>query len=205
MIKHLLITVIMITTLSASAQVNKGSILLGGNLGFATENNEDYKSKTTSTGVSISVGKAIRQNLVAGSDISHGYYRTKTNDTSKTIQQYYGAGFFLRKYAALGKGFYLFGQARAGASYTTIKQELSYLRESKGYVIGIYAYPGFSYELNRKLHLEASLPGFLSVYYQKSKNEDPDGSKSVNSVFAFSSAISNAAALSIGLRILIAR
>src|SRR5688500_5128247 len=121
MIKHLLITVMSITTLSASSQITKGSILLGGNLGFATENNEDYKSKTTSTGVNISVGKAIRQNLVAGSDITYSYYRTKTGDTAKTIQQHYGAGFFLRKYASLGKGFYLFGQARAGASYTALK------------------------------------------------------------------------------------
>src|SRR5688500_1270098 len=139
MIKHLLITVMSITTLSASAQITNGSILLGANLVFATEKNENYNSKTTRTDGNISDVKAISQNLVAGSDITYSYYRTKTGDTAKTIQQHYGAGFFLRKYASLGKGFYLFGQARAGASYTALKQEFSCLRESKGYVIGIYA------------------------------------------------------------------
>jgi hypothetical protein len=204
MIKHLLIAVMALTTLSTSAQIKKGSILFGGNLGFSTQNNEEYKHKATSIGINLSAGKAIRQNLVAGFDLTYSAYQTKNNDSVKTNQEYAGAGVFIRKYAPLGKGFYLFGHARAGAAYTTTKQEFNSNDESKGYTININAYPGISYEVNRKMHLEASMPGLLYISYGKGKNTRADGSHYRNSSFSVGASISNAVEISIGLRILIA-
>jgi hypothetical protein len=205
MIKHLLITVIAFTSLAASAQINKGSILLGGNLGFSTQNNEEFKSKSTNLWIDLSAGRAIKQNLVAGFDLTYNNNQTKSNDSTKTIQQFSGAGVFVRKYAPMGKGFYLFGHGRAGAAYRTTKQELNNYDEGKGYNINLGVYPGISYEVNKKFHLEASLPGFLSINYGKDKYTRENGSEYKHSAFSFSTSISNAVAISIGLRVLIAQ
>lgn len=202
-LKHLLITVILFNSLSSSAQINKGSIFLGGNLYFSSQKNEGYKSKTTNLGVNPSIGKAIKQNLVAGFDLNYSNREYTNNDTAKTIQQFIGAGVFLRKYAPLGKGFYLFGHARAGGSYNKTKQEFNYSDDGKGYSVGVNIYPGISYEVNKKLHLEAALGGLLYMSYSKDKFTRKDGSEYIQSGFSVETSISNAAELSVGLRFLI--
>src|SRR5690349_3813289 len=115
--KHLLITVITCWSLSASAQISKGSLFLGGNLFFSTQKNEDAKFTNTAFSVNPAIGKAIRENLILGIDLTYLNQQTKSNDSTRSTEQYAGAGFFARKYASIGKGFYLFGQARVGGYY----------------------------------------------------------------------------------------
>ena len=210
-LKHLLVTVITLTSLSASAQINKGSIFLGGNVFFASQKSDGYDVnnpdhyRLTSFGISPSIGKAIRQNMVAGFDFTYYNSLTKANPVGKTTQQLIGGGVFIRKYAPLGKGFYLFGHARAGGSYNDIKHESGNGNDGKGYSITINAYPGISYEVTKKLHLEASLPGLFYLNYGSSKFTRPNGSQYSESGFSIGTSISNAAAISLGLRFLIAR
>ncbi|HTE25159.1 hypothetical protein [Flavitalea sp.] len=204
-LKHLLITVITFTSLSASAQISKGSVFLGGNLYFSTQKNENYNYKNTNLGISPSIGKAIKQNLVAGFDITYQNQQTRNNDSTKTSQQLIGGGVFIRKYAPIGKGFYLFGHARAGGSYNTTKQESNSSDESMGYTVNLNAYPGISFEVNRKLHLEASLPGLLYISHGMDKYTRTDGSEYKQSAFSVGTSISNATELSVGLRVLIAQ
>jgi hypothetical protein len=84
-------------TISAHAQISKGSILLGGDVGFGdTKNSYNYGSNDyTGGGFSLSVGKTIKENKVVG--ISLGFTSSKqiseptlaTYDTllQKTIEQ----------------------------------------------------------------------------------------------------------------------
>ena len=107
----LAIAVVIIISTNADAQIKKGAVLLGGSLGFSTRNNkvsttQDYRS--TSFNVSPALGKAIKENLLLGFDLSYGYAKNEFFSPPVQKTNSYGAGIFIRKYKVLGKGFLIY-------------------------------------------------------------------------------------------------
>jgi hypothetical protein len=200
---------------SANAQIKKGSIFLGGDIGGSIQKTKSGGITTNKqNGINISpvFGKAIKDNLIFGVNAGFGIYN---NDNPVNKWEYntnsYNAGVFVRKYKNLAtSGFYLFVQAGLGINYYKQKQEgLSPMDfdETKRVTVGINAYPGISYAVSKKLHLETGFNNLLSLNYFIDKREvgSPVTKYKTNGL-GISSSLNNAtSSLYLGFRLLIGK
>ena len=197
---------------SVNPQIPKGSIFLGGDIGGSvqkTKSGDVTTNKQSGINISPVFGKAIKENLVVGLNASFGIYNNENlPNNGKFETDYYAAGIFIRKYKNLGKSdFYLFFQAGMSASFNTQKQEGPFtpLIKQKGFSVGLIAYPGLSYAVSKKLHLETGFNNLVSIGYTTNKIES--GSPviiSKSNSLSFSSSLSNAtSSLFLGIRVFI--
>jgi hypothetical protein len=207
----LLIIVLFVIAASANAQIQKGAIVLGGQLGFSSQSSKSTQntSKTIGFGISPAFGKAIKENLVIGGDINYSYNKNEPGVAVVQKSNSYGLGFFVRKYKELGKGFYLFGQTRLGGSYQkqTTKNNVqpSGNVETKGSFFQLAIYPGLAYSISKKLQLEAGFNNLGYIQYDHSKQTygpTPNDSIKTNS-FSLGSSLSNFSGLTIGFRVVL--
>jgi hypothetical protein len=201
---------------SASAQISKGKVLLGGNVGFT-----QYKNETTNTtgynypsqtflNISPSIGKVIRENLVLGVQAGIRTQKAKylpQNTVSKN--KYYDGGLFLRRYVPLLKSFYFFGHS--AANFSAQKGSESYQDQmrskTKGWSTSVSLYPGLAYAITRKFYVEAALNNLLVASYGRSETElkDPTSGSDFykTSSFAISTSLGSNAGFAIGFRFLL--
>jgi hypothetical protein len=161
----------------ANAQINKGAILLGGNLGasaYKTKDGSTELSNRKSLNISPVFGKAVKENLVFGVNASVGIYKNETISSYTQKQSFYGAGIFLRKYKTLGKsGFSAFIQGDFGGGYSVQESQNGggfNSSEVKRYTIGISAYPGLSYAINRRFQLETGFINLVNLGFSSEKS-----------------------------------
>ena len=202
---------------AANAQIKKGSIFLGGDIGASAEKTKSGEltiAKQNSLYLSPIAGKAIKDNLVLGVNAGFVLYKYDNSNSDNYIRSMdaYSAGIFLRKYKNIGTGgFYLFVQGGLGGSY--IKQKLenrisAYLEETKRISVGMTAYPGISYAVSKKLHLETGFNNLLSLNYFHEKKEVSNISiiTSKTNGFNIASSLNNATSyLYLGFRLLIGK
>jgi len=221
--KHLYLVLLAASiSLAGRAQIDKGDILLGGNLGFqslrsSSTSNVPISYPTNSTELSInpSFGKAIKNNTVAGFDLTYGHtsYNQGPGQESNS-ENTYGGGVFIRRYRPLGNGFYLFGQARLGGSYDHIgysNQGTSpgnpTAETSSTTSFSFSLFPGIAYALNRHWQVETGLPNFLSIdfYHQRQYTGYATASEQVNTTndFDLSSALTGNNEFSVGVKYII--
>jgi hypothetical protein len=198
---------------SLDAQIKKGSIFLGGDIGASTA--ETKSADTTyrkQNGVSISpvFGTAIKDNLIFGGHIN--FVLSNDNYTNTVEQQYniYGAGLFLRKYKFIGSsGFSIFVQGDLGYSYYHEKSSgySSLSSDTKRNTIYISAYPGLSFTVTKKLQLETGFNNLLYLNYWNEKYERPGtlGSSFNTNGFSIGSSLNNLSNLYLGFRLLIGK
>lgn len=175
---HFLIA-LMIVSFYVNGQIPKKTLLIGGRAVYGSNDNESsrtFNRKTNDFNISISIGKAIKENKVVG--ILAGYSNTKMTDeinTSNTYNSnYYDLGFYYRQYKTLGKGFYLFGQSDLTGTIGKRKQTISAGKETEAnYYGGTIAFsPGVSYQICPKLQIELSLVDLFSISYNEMKTTD---------------------------------
>jgi hypothetical protein len=207
----------------AHAQVKSGDIILGGNLSYSTQSTSTPQiagtaspttfSKQNSLVINPSIGKAIRDNLVLGLDLSYGHNSNSDNLAGSPAEtgtvNSFTAGVFVRRYKPLGNGFYLFGQAElsGGCSHSSSStpQPGEPSTAQNGYEITLQLYPGIAYALNRRWQIETGLPNFLSIDYTHSKsttsypNGIPDQSSTYHS-FDLASALTGTNEFTVGVR-----
>ncbi|HXB07320.1 MAG TPA: hypothetical protein VNW04_09395 [Puia sp.] len=163
------------------AQINKGTTVLGGSLFY---NDQSYSNDmpgvtsnsngSKSLGIDASFGKAIKDNLVLGVDISYEHLWGSYSPGSATTGNDLVAGIFLRKYIHLGQGFYLFGETTLSGGYMHNSQPVQQGSQLTGdvsdsYVASIRFFPGIAYALSPKWQLEVGLPSFLTIGYSHTK------------------------------------
>jgi hypothetical protein len=211
----LIIPALVITNL-LHAQIKKGSLLLGGQVGFSTTKSktENSGNDRTQTGLNVSpaAGKAIKDNLVLGFDAVYTHNRDKTDNVtySGAKANSYGAGVFLRKYIPLIDRLYLFGQGRLGASYSQTSNNSSpgSYYDTKGLSIGIGFYPGVSFAVSKKVHLESGFNNLAYVNFNHAKTEESTMvTHSINKSNSFSmgSSLENQTGFTVGVRVLLAK
>jgi len=167
---------------SATAQIKKGTVLLGGQIGGGN-------SKRTFSGTpsipavnssfgnfNVSAGTAIKENKFIGiyggySSAKYGYDPTAPFVTTKNHTV--SAGVFYRQYKSLGSKFYFFGEANLGYYGGTQKTTLSSVpsgintQKISGAELGLT--PGISYQICKKLQVELTMPSLVNFNYQSSK------------------------------------
>jgi hypothetical protein len=187
--KHFyLLTVGLLTACISYAQVKKGDVLVGGNIGFFKQDVSPGQSGNDLTSFSIypSIGKAIRDDLVVGLNLGYAHSRTKsvTSDAYITTQVQYSLGAYIRRYKNLGAGFALFGEGDLLLTYGLYK---SYYDggpkppASKSYSIRAGLYPGIAYFLSRRVQVETGFQDIVNVQYlQSGFGADKSNSVSLN-------------------------
>jgi len=164
----------------ANAQIKKGDVILGGNLGFNTSTQKSSQSsdETKQNGVTIapSIGWAIKDNLTMGGYLSfiHSNFDSPNGGSSQTTDGY-GLGYFIRKYKMLGSGFALFAEGNLGGSYNHYKNTPSAgsgsaETDSKTYGVNLGFYPGIAYFISRHVMLETGFQNLVYANYGHAKN-----------------------------------
>src|SRR5215208_6544861 len=112
-----------------NAQINKGTILLGGGISAGIGKSSSsvpaysYENKFREVNIYPAIGLAVKQNIIVGIKGSYGYNKNEYSYPSlENKSRSYSAGVFLRRYLPLGKSFYLFGEAGASYYYSKIDQ-----------------------------------------------------------------------------------
>lgn len=199
-------------SLLSRAQIKKGDILLGGNLGFSSASPEPNdgtnafnNAKNTFFNIRPTIGKAIKDNLVLGINLLYSYNRSTYAGANYYKMTGYGAGVFLRRYIPLGKGFYFFLQEEANASF---------YRQNNGNTtpgfkanetnLSLSFYPGVAYAIDRHWQIETGFPQLAALSYDHQKRADkvsggPDLISKYNT-FGISSSLSSTYQLTVGLR-----
>lgn len=171
----------------ANAQIQKGSIFLGGSLNFSSD-----KSNLTSTNNSESInsnwamrpqiGKVFSNNKIAGVFLNTGGSQNKQtsapSNLSQTKGRFYGGGFFFRNYFPIIHRFYLFGDASLGFSFDKSESLIDngttryVYSTSKTWQPYFSLVPGISFAATQKVHIEAAFSNLLSLSYNSTKSKE---------------------------------
>ena len=200
-------SLLVLLTSALNAQISKGSILLGGSIGFNKNKVEDTDKESNSVSVMPAIGVAIKQNLVAGISLTYnGSKNTYNTPNSETKNDSYGASFFMRKYMTLGKGFFLFGEGNL--YYQTSKNVYSYSGSEnvqKSWGTGIYIYPGLSYAVSKRFHLETGLPQLANFGFSKTKSISNGATTEKDKGVSFNVSAGSLSTISLGFRFFFAK
>lgn len=212
--KHLFLacTILSFATIS-QAQIKKGSVLLGGSLGYSKQHSENGTNENEFKAVNFTptVGIAFKDNWIAGVSGGLSWSTSKSNSlTPRSEVDGYSAGVFVRRYAPLGKNFYLYGNA--GFNYSKLnREEVLNTDQSRDIVskgVSLAITPGLAYAISKRFHLEAYLNNLLSLNYQTTKTENLFlGGKTTteDKSFDFGTNFSTSAPLSIGFRFILGK
>ncbi len=207
--------IVLMSVLSGEAQINKGSIFLGGDFRGGTQKT-DYETGTDFKASGITIlpvfGSFIKENLVLGVNLGFNLTDTKNDLYVEYKLKTYQAGVFIRKYKNIGaSGFYIFGQGGLAAGY--YKQEADapdngYDDEFKRTSVSINAFPGISFAVSKRFHLETGFNDLISLsYFTEERNENsPNISGYTSRGFNISTSLNNAtSSFYLGFRVLLSK
>lgn len=208
--KILFVLILVVSYATVNAQINKNAILLGGHMNLNRQN-FSYSSggHTNSTGfISLSAGKAYKQNKVLGLGISYSNTTNSANriDTSIGIRNsnQVGLNIFTRQYKPIRGNLYVFGHLDLGIHFATNKyanvpQNLK--EKHRGISSGFTA--GISYQLLPKLQVEINLPTILGIDYTVYEYTASPSNK--NSTFSLNSSLPqfNLGSIGMGFRLIL--
>jgi hypothetical protein len=179
----LTVTIVFFIAFTSQGQINKGDIFLGGNLNFGTSNNTlspvNSNSISNNFGTSIQVGKVIKDNTIAGVQLSYfnnNGHNKISPDSNYNKENGYGLGVFYRQYQKLAKNFYWFGELDGSYYYTSSHQTSTEnsITDSKStrQSINLSFVPGLSYAISKKAFMELLMTNLLTIAYSHIKYED---------------------------------
>lgn len=216
MTKFLLSCLVLFIAFSANAQIKKNAVLLGGDFnitGQKSSNTYDDKDKHFRSDIVLSIGKAVKENIVVGLNLGFTprwskYFPGQYPDSSsKFTSTAYSVGAFFRKYKPLAKDLYFVTDVNAGYSHSgPFKSSNKPVNESKTINNSANAslVTGVSYRLYKKLYFEGSIT-VVVVTYSDTKTSINDQSLR-NTIFSFGTIITKGNtlnALSLGFRFVI--
>lgn len=156
----------------ANAQIKKGDMLLGGSLGFNSQNikPDGPANNSTAINVSPSFGIATKDNLLVGFNLVYSHIKSDNAQSPTQRADAYGAGFFVRRYKLLGSGFSLFGEGNFMGTYNHQKNYYyPGASDSKGYSLNLGFYPGVAYAISPHVQLETGFQNLAYAQYGHTK------------------------------------
>jgi hypothetical protein len=190
--KMLLVVVFAVAALTASAQTEKGTIMLGGSLSYSTSKSEAAGAKaSTNFTIMPKAGYFLANNIAAGLGLG---YSVDEDGGGKT--QSFSIAPFGRDYISLSDQFRFF--AELSVPFQSGKTEDAAGNDAGEVTsIGANLSPGFVFFPTKKFGIELSFSG---ISYQNTKTEDAAGNK-VNGASGNSFSIgANSFAPSLGLQ-----
>jgi Outer membrane protein beta-barrel domain len=179
--KTIILCIATILSISVSAQIKKGAVLLGFDFNVGRNTNKyqsgsnEVKNSSSGFGISLLAGKAIKDNLFFGGAAS---FRTNTNKQGNpAIEQTnkgYGAALWMRRYFPVAKSFYVFVNGSLDAAIGKTENKNTPSSSAKNFGLGINLYPGISYQVKKSFYLDASINNLANISYSHSKSEQKD-------------------------------
>jgi hypothetical protein len=196
---------------SSYAQINKGTVFLGGSLGFAHQKTETNgtESKQNVANILPAIGIAVRNNLVAGVQLAYSNNRLSDDVMgSEPYSRSYGGGVFVKKYRPLGRNFLLFGEASLDVRHIESQSyvNIDYSVDGKGWQTSAGIHPGIAYSLSKHLQLEVALGDLVNISYSHSNNNNitiGGVTKTTQSNFSINTYFSSATNIYLGFRVLL--
>ena len=196
MSKYYISVLMLVICVSSNAQITKNSILLGGQLFYYNEKNkvENLNQKAEAGTIGISIGKAFKENAVAGINLSFSPLK-ETNyltgsDTVNVTYHRFDIGAFFREYKKLANDLYFFAQVDGAFIMANQKEDYKISpgdvkASQRGGFISLT--PGITYRIFKKMQLELTIPNILSVQYLVTKfdSENPQVKNSKRQQFMF--------------------
>lgn len=181
----------------SNAQLNKGTILLGGDLFASAYKLKEGTSEYNSNGFGISpvFAVAVKDNKFFGGSLSYTHY--ENNQPSSYISSEgnsYGASVFYRYYKPVLNKIYAFVQVGIPFNYTKneITQSQTYYFTEKSFSVGLNVTPGISLAVSKKVFLEAGLTNVASLSYQHTTTTGYNSGNAIDrssNGFSFSSSL----------------
>ncbi len=180
---------------NSNAQIEKGTVLLGGSINYYSIKNtlpdfyRNYQYKTEGDGANIQIGKAVNRNSIAGIVLSYSHFNNSNSgnspDSNFNKGTTFGAGVFYRKYKKLLKDFYFFadvnGQYQHGEARQAASTNSYYYTKTISDGGTITFTPGISYAICKNFQMELLMNGLVSTSFSHSKYHFTYGSPSVDS------------------------
>lgn len=181
--------------LTASAQIEKGTWIIGGNVSYNTLKDKNRsqtdlpQTESSKNGLlGLSAGFAFKENNILGliatyapsrfneeRYVEDGFIQTQSKGHQK------GIGAFYRGYQPLGNKFFFFGQTTAWYSNGTYN---SYESITKMNSVDVSLSPGLAYQVLNNMHLEISIPNIVGISYSKSQNQTAGAEAETFSAYA---------------------
>jgi hypothetical protein len=194
------LSMIVMLALNASAQFTKGNKVLGLGLNFQTSKQEadgpnSVITKSQSLNFSTEMGFATRENRLSGFFVGAGFSNNKyeflaqplNNNSSESFNV--GGGYFTRAYRGLGKNFFVFGEGRAGLTYSHQKYSNSVNPEFSQYAATAGLYPGIAYKWNQRFLFEIRFADFVNVGYAYREQKNNNNQKLTEQSFGIGTSL----------------
>ena len=205
-----------LATVSVKAQFDVGQKVLGGNIGFSTNKNENLYNTTSSSNSSVfSISPSLswfnKPNHLIGIGLTYNYNNQKTKDIityANSKNSSIGMVLSSQRFFTLSQNFFFTVNTSVGANYSfgnSLNTVNNITNETKnnGYAVNASFAPGLSYRVTKRLLFDAYLSNLIFAGYSHSetKNKDPQATnaKSTQSNFAISSSLSNTSLGNVGL------
>lgn len=155
--------------LTASAQTEKGKVLVGGSIGFGTEKSDvSGAESSTSFDIAPKAGYFVSDNIVIGLGLGYEYDKSASDYKS----DYVSVAPFGRYYKSLSDQFKFFGELSVPLEFGSFKDDDVKMGESTS--IGVALAPGFAFFPTKKIGIELAFTGLAFQNYQE---KDADGDK----------------------------
>jgi hypothetical protein len=205
--KSILFACAIALVITAGAQIDKGSVLLGGEIGFTSNKAENTARENNSTSLNPAFGVAVQKNTVVGATLIYNSYKDNFTISNPEMKGHtYGGSVFVRRYLAIGKQFFFFGEADVFSEGILSTSELSFQKEeAKSWETGVYLYPGISFAVSKRFQIETGFPQLVGFSFSKTKNFSNDVLVETDhsvGLFAAASAFSN---ISVGFRVFLSK
>lgn len=181
--KTFILSALFFLCLSITAQIKKGSTLVGVDLAFSGSSNKqefsgnEIKSSSNGFNASLLLGKAIKENLFVGGGLSFASSNFKSgNPEVKQTNKTYGASVWTRKYFPLFGPLYVFVNGSLYGNIGKTDAPNSVPSKTNNFGVGVSIYPGVSMQLRKCFFLDASLNNLANIYYNHTRGEQPDAS-----------------------------
>jgi hypothetical protein len=208
--KIFLTTGILFIGLVVSAQIEKGSKLIGGSLGFFSNKSQtitQFEQSSNSWSISPQFGWAPEKNKLIVFAIGFSGSNTVQNQDLKTRNSNPFVGVFYRQYYNLHARwlFYVNTQLLVSFNNQQTKNGTIITGKANGYNISAGLAPGITYRAGKSIWLEATLSNILNLSYGHSnaKNYDQAGvfvTEYNQNQFSANANIPDASALNIGVK-----
>jgi hypothetical protein len=192
-----------LTSTIVHSQISKGTVLLGGGISVTSIKEKDTNGKNSIVNITPAVGVAIKENLIVGVSFIYNHSNQSTGGPGIKYNNY-GGSFFVRKYLALGKGFFVFGEGDLfgqRGKYTIPQTVGDYIQ--KTFTTGLGIYPGLSYAITKKFFLEIGMPQLASFSFTNTKTTQPSTPDMETNAVAFNVSASGLSSINVGFRVLL--
>jgi len=169
----------MVTT---RAQISKGAVWVGGNIGYNESKQEPSSTitpiKSNTFTINPAIGTVVKDNLVVGINLLYSHIKSENDGSLESKTNAYGGGVFVRKYFPVISRLYIFGDANVG--FTSTKEDRTQSSTikitTKGWTGAVGITPGIAFAVSKKFQLETSLSNLLGVAYISNKTTGPNNS-----------------------------